>query len=465
MAEQTSTVTDFSSLVLGQRAYFNAGKTRPAAWRVEQLEAIKRMIDESRDDMYEALWHDLRRNKVDADLMDVDFNIREADYALEHLDGWMKQERIHTPLLMEPGHVRLRRDPLGVTLIIGAWNEPYMLTLAPLVAAIAAGNTAVLKPSEIGEATAQQTAEMVPAYLDPEAVAVVTGGIPETTALLDQKWDLIFFTGSPPVGKIIHQAAAKHLTPTVLELGGKNPTIVHSSAHVKSAARRIAYGRFMNSGHICTAPDHVLVWPEVKDELVEELRNAITDFYGEDPKQSPDYGRVINRRNFDRLVTFLDNGNVAAGGESDPEELYIAPTVLVDVPVDSPIMQDEVFGPILPVLEIDSVEAVIDWVNERPQPLGLYVFTEEEDIAERILEATNSGDACVNDCSVHPLVPELPFGGVGNSGMGKYHGKWGYEAFTNARGVLYHSARIDPGVKYPPYTEHQGERKLMDKLL
>jgi acyl-CoA reductase-like NAD-dependent aldehyde dehydrogenase len=466
MADQATTI-DYSSLVSGQRAYFKSGKTRPVEWRIEQLKAITRMIDESRDDMYEALWHDLRRNKTDADLMDVDFNIREADYALEHIGEWMKQDKIHTPLLMEPGHVRLRRDPLGVTLIIGAWNEPYMLTLAPLVAAIAAGNTAVLKPSEIGEATAQQTADMVPKYLDPEAVAVVLGGIPETTALLDQKWDLIFFTGSPPVGRIIHQAAAKHLTPTVLELGGKNPTIVHSSANVKSAARRIAYGRFMNSGHICTAPDHVLVWPDVKDELVAELENAITDFYGDDPKESPDYGRIINRRNFDRLATFLEDGNgtVAAGGESDPDELYIAPTVLVDVPVDAPIMQDEVFGPILPVLEIDSVEAVIDWVNERPRPLGLYVFTEDDDVAERILDATNSGDACVNDCSVHPLVPELPFGGVGNSGMGKYHGQWGYEAFTNARGVLYHSARIDPGVKYPPYTEHERERKIMDKLL
>jgi acyl-CoA reductase-like NAD-dependent aldehyde dehydrogenase len=397
--------------------------------------------------------------------MDVDFNIREADYALDHLDEWMKPERIHTPLLMEPGHVRVRRDPFGVTLIIGAWNEPYMLTLAPLVAAIAAGNTAVLKPSEISEATAQQTAEMVPKYLDPEAVSVVLGGIPETTALLDQKWDLIFFTGSPPVGKIVHQAAAKNLTPTVLELGGKSPTIVHSSANIKSAARRIAYGRYTNSGHICTAPDHVLVWPEVKDELVAELKQAITDFYGEDPKQSPDYGRVINRRNFDRLAAFLDNGTTAAGGASDPDELYIAPTVLVDVAVDSPIMQDEVFGPILPVLEIDSVESVIEWVNERPRPLGLYVFTEDEDIAERIFEATNSGDACVNDCAIHPLVPELPFGGVGNSGMGKYHGRWGYESFTNARGVLYHSAMIDPGVKYPPYTEHTFERKLMDKLL
>ncbi len=288
MAEQTSTITDFSSLVSGQREYFKAGHTRPAAWRIEQLEAIKRMIDECREDMYEALWHDLRRNRTDADLMDVDFNIREAEYALEHLHEWMQPERIHTPLLMEPGHVRLRRDPLGVTLIIGAWNEPYMLTLAPLVAAIAAGNTAVLKPSEIAEATAQQTADMVPKYLDPEAVSVVLGGIPETTALLEQKWDLIFFTGSPPVGKIVHQAAAKNLTPAVLELGGKNPTIVHSSANIRSAARRIAYGRYMNSGHICTAPDHVLVWPDVKDELVAELKNAITEFYGDQPKESPE---------------------------------------------------------------------------------------------------------------------------------------------------------------------------------
>jgi aldehyde dehydrogenase (NAD+) len=466
MTDQTL-ATDYASLVAGQRAYFKAGHTRPAEWRIAQLTAIKKMIDESRDAMYEALWHDLRRNRTDADLMDVDYNLREAEYALKHLHHWMKPVREPTPLLMEPGHVRVRRDPFGVTLIIGAWNEPYMLTLAPLIAAIAAGNTAVLKPSEIAEATARQLAEMVPKYLDPKAVAVVLGGIPETTALLAQKWDLIFFTGSPPVGKIIHKAAAQNLTPAVLELGGKNPTIVHYTANVKSAARRIAFSRFINSGHICTAPDHVLVWPEVKDELVAELKQAITDFYGDDPKESPDYGRVINRRNFDRLAGFLgkDNGTIAAGGQADPEQLYIAPTVLVDVPVDSPIMQEEVFGPILPVLDINSIEAVIDWVNERPRPLGLYVFAEDDAVAERILDETNSGDACVNDCSIHPLIPELPFGGVGNSGMGKYHGRWGFEAFTNARGVLYHSARIDPGVKYPPYTEHVRERQAMQRLL
>ena len=263
---------DYASLVAGQRAYFLSGKTRPVAWRVEQLKAIRTMIDESRDAMREALWHDLRRNETDADLMDIDINIHEVDHALDHLDNWLKIEHVHTPVVMEPAHVRVRREPLGVSLIIGAWNEPYMLTLGPLVAAVAAGNTAVIKPSEIAEACAALLAEIVPKYLDTQAVAVVQGAVPETTELLAQKWDMIFSTGSPPVGKIVHQAAAQHLTPAVLELGGKNPTIVHSSAHVKTAARRIAFGRYANSGHICTAPDHVLVWPEVKDELVAQLQ-------------------------------------------------------------------------------------------------------------------------------------------------------------------------------------------------
>ena len=367
--------------------------------------------------------------------------------------------------MFEPGHVRVRRDPLGVSLIIGAWNEPFMLTLAPLVAAVAGGNTAVLKPSEISAACSRVTADLLPRYLDPQAFAVVEGGIPETTALLDQHWDFIFFTGSPQVGKIVHQAAAKHLTPAVLELGGKNPTIVHSSANVRSAARRIAFSRYINSGHICTAPDHVLVWPEVKDEFVAEMRDAIHQFYGDDPQQSPDYGRVIDDKNFARIAGYLGSGTVAVGGETDPTDRYIAPTVLVDVPLDSPIMQEEIFGPILPVLEVDSVQAVIDWVNNHPRPLGLYVFAEDEDVAERILDNTESGDASVNDCSVHPLVPELPFGGVGNSGMGKYHGRYGFEAFTNARGVLYHGAKLDPGVKYPPYAEHERTHGIIGKLM
>jgi acyl-CoA reductase-like NAD-dependent aldehyde dehydrogenase len=455
---------DYSSLVARQREYFLSGSTRPAAWRRAQLQSVKALFTENHDELCEALWKDLRRNVTDADLMDVAYNVKEADYALEHLDAWMEPQRVHTPLVFEPGHVRVRRDPFGVTLIIGAWNEPFMLLFAPLVAALAGGNTAVLKPSELAVACSAAAARLVPKYFDPRAVAVVEGAVPETTALLAQKWDLIFFTGSPAVGKVVHRAAAQHLTPCVLELGGKNPTIVHASAHLKSAARRIAYGRFMNSGHICTAPDHVLVWPEIKDEFVQHMAATVREFYGEDPQKSPDYGRVINQRNFDRLKGLLGSGRVAIGGQTDATERYIAPTVLVDVLPDSPIMQEEVFGPILPVLEIDSVEAVIAWVNSMPRPLGLYVFAEDLDVAERILAATESGDAAINDCSIHPLVPELPFGGVGNSGMGKYHGRWGFEAFTNARGVLYHSPRIDPGVRYPPYSKHTIERKIQGRL-
>jgi aldehyde dehydrogenase (NAD+) len=456
---------EFATLVASQRTFFLAGHTRSVDWRRAQLEAVKAMFTENRDALCDALWKDLRRNRNDADLMDVEYCVKEADYALKHMDDWIKPGREPMPLVFEPGHIVVRREPLGVCLIIGAWNEPFMLIFGPLVAALAAGNTAVLKPSEIAVNCAAAAARLVPKYFDPRAVAVVEGGVAETTALLAQPWDMIFFTGSPQVGKIVHQAAARNLTPCVLELGGKNPTIVHSSANLEVAARRIAYGRFMNSGHICTAPDHVLVWPEVKDEFVHRMQDTIREFYGDDPKQSPDYGRVINRRNFDRLVALLGSGRAAAGGQSDAAELYIAPTVLVDVAVDSPIMQEEVFGPILPVLEIASVDAVVDWVNSRPSPLGLYVFAEDADVADRILTATRSGDAEVNDCAIHPLFPELPFGGVGNSGMGKYHGHWGFEAFTNARGVLHHSSLVDPGVRYPPYTRHTLERPLINQLM
>lgn len=456
---------DYAGLVAGQREYFLAGHTRPLAWRRGQLEAQKALFRENRAELLEALWKDLRRNEVDGDLMDVGYNVREAEYALKHLKAWTKPRRVAAPWVVQPGRVRVRHEPLGVALIIGAWNEPFMLLFAPLAAALAAGNTAVLKPSELAPACSAAAARLVPKYFDPRAVAVVEGAVAETTALLEQPWDFIFFTGGPGVGKIVHQAAAKHLTPCVLELGGKNPTIVHKSANLPVAARRIAYGRYLNGGQICTAPDHVLVWPEVKDEFVRQVGVAIRDFYGDDPQQSPDYGRIVNRRNFDRLVGLLASGRVAVGGQSDADDLYLAPTVLVDVGEDSPIMKDEVFGPILPVLEIGSVEAAIAWVNRRPPPLALFVFVEEGEVAERILGATRSGDAAVNDCTIHPLVPELPFGGVGMSGMGKYHGRWGFEAFSNARGVLYHSTRLDPAVRYPPFSKNTLPRKVMNRFL
>ena len=455
---------DYSALVAAQREFFLTGATRPASWRKAQLQAVKAMFTENRNELYDALWKDLRRNAFDAEMIDVGLSAKNADYVSEHLDRWMEPERVHTPLIFEPGHALIRRDPLGVMLIIGAWNEPLLTVFAPVAAAFGAGNVVVVKPSEVSAACSAAVGKLVPKYFDPKVAAVVEGGVPETTALLAQKWDFIFFTGSPTVGKIIHQAAAKSLTPCLLELGGKNPTIVHSSANLEVAARRIAYGRYLNTGFLCTAPDHVLVWSEVKDAFIGHLLEAIHEFYGDDPKVSPDYGRVINHRNFDRLIRLLASGKVAVGGQTDAKELYIAPTVLVDVSPESPIMQEEVFGPILPVLEIDSVEAVIQSVNSRPPALGVYVFAEDASVVERILDATVSGTGCVNECTVQPFVTDLPFGGVGNSGMGRYRGRAGFEALTNTRGVMYHSARIDPALRYPPYAKHPLESRIEAKL-
>jgi acyl-CoA reductase-like NAD-dependent aldehyde dehydrogenase len=448
--ERTSN-PDFGSLVARHRAYFLSGKTRPVEWREAQLTALSAMITENADDFHAALSADLRRNWVEADLVDVAGVAQEADYARQQLRQWMRPIVSDVPPMMQPGEARVRFDPLGVALVIGAWNYPFLLTLSPLIAAIAGGNAAVIKPSEIAPASAEVLARLIPKYLNADAFSVVLGGIPETTALLEQKWDHIFFTGGPSIGKVVMAAAAKNLTPVVLELGGKCPTIVHSSANLAVAAHRIAQGRWLNAGQTCTGVDHVLVFKDVKEQFLDHLKNAVLEFYGEDPRQSPDYGRMVSDRHHARIVGLLKSGEVYHGGQHDLTERYIAPTILVNTPLDSPIMQEEIFGPIMPVLEVNSVEEVIDYVNARPKPLGLYVFAEDLDVAERILDATESGDAAVNDCTIHPLVPELPFGGVGNSGMGKYHGEWGFRAYTNARGVLYHSTVVDPGVRYPPY--------------
>jgi aldehyde dehydrogenase (NAD+) len=427
---------DYQALVARHRKYFISGATRPVEWREAQLDALHALMTERADDFFDALWKDLRRNRVDADATDVKYVADEAAYARHHLRRWMHPLHVSTPLIMAPGRTEIRFDPLGVGLIIGAWNYPIMLSLSPLVAAIAGGNAAVIKPSEVSPACADTIARLVPQYLDRDAFSVVIGGVPETTALLEQEWDHIFFTGGPPIGKVVMSAAAKRLTPVVLELGGKNPTIVHDTADLRVAARRIAQGRWMNAGQTCTAPDHVLVFKSVAKQFLEQLKEAVVGFYGADPQQSPDYGRIVNARHFDRLTNLIGSGDIYHGGQHDRDDLYIAPTILVNVATNSPVMQEEVFGPILPVLEVESVDEVIQTVNAGPSPLGLYVFAEDADVSARILDATRSGDAAVNDCKVQPLVRELPFGGVGNSGMGKYHGEWGFRAYTNARGVL-----------------------------
>jgi len=337
-----------------------------------------------------------------------------------------------------------------------------MLTLSPLVAAISAGNAAVIKPSEVSAATAEVIARLVPQYLDRKAFSVVLGAVPETTALLEQQWDHIFFTGGPTVARIVMAAAAKNLTPVVLELGGKNPTIVHSSANLRIAARRIAFGRWFNAGQTCTAPDYVLVFKDVAGEFLRRLKETLLQFYGENPQQSPDYGRIVSSHHFDRLTQLLTSGKIYHGGQHDRTDRFIAPTVLVNVSPDSPAMQEEIFGPILPVLEVNDVQEVIAFVNARPSPLGLYVFSEDQSVTEQLLNSTTSGDAAVNECTLQPIIHDLPFGGVGNSGMGKYHGEWGLRAYSNARGVLYHSTSLDfSGLRYPPYDHHRKLREMV----
>jgi len=453
--------TEIEQLVAARRACFLSGKTRPADWRASQLAAIRAMVTERAQVFYDALWKDLRRNRVDAAVADLNAIADEADYARRNLGRWMKPLSERTPFFLWPGRTTTRFDPLGVGLIIGAWNYPIQLVLSPLIAAISGGNAAVLKPSEVSPASAAALAELVPQYLDRDAISVVTGGVEETTTLLEQHWDHIFFTGGTSIGRIVMTAAAKNLTPVVLELGGKSPAIVDASADLKVAARRIAHGRWLNAGQTCTAPDYVLVTKTVAPAFLDQLKAALLDFYGPDPQHSPDFGRIVSVRHFDRVKRLLDAGTVHHGGGHDRADLYIAPTILTDVPADAPVLQEEIFGPILPVIEVDGIDRAIAHVNARPHPLGLYVFAGDAAVAERILAETSSGDAAVNDCAVQPIVRELPFGGVGNSGMGKYHGEWGFRAYTNARGVLRRGTGLDPSLRYPPYSRNSRLRNWL----
>ncbi|MGE0707463.1 MAG: aldehyde dehydrogenase family protein [Planctomycetota bacterium] len=433
------------------RQTFRAGRTRPLAWRREQLRAIERMVTDHEERLFEALRADLGKPAAEAYGGEVGFIREEVHFTLKHLRRWTRPERVKTPLVNAIGKSEVVREPLGVVLIIGPWNYPVQLVLAPLIGAIAAGNCAVLKPSELAPHSSALLGELVPQYLDPAAVRVVEGGVPETTALLEQRFDLIFFTGSTRVGKVVMAAAAKHLTPVVLELGGKSPCIVSADVNVPTAARRIVWGKFFNTGQTCVAPDYVLVHRSVERPLIEAMGTALREFYGADPRQSPDYGRIINDAHHARLVGLLANAKVALGGEHDAAERYLAPTILEGVSPEHPVMQEEIFGPILPVLPVDSMDEAIAFVNEREKPLALYVFSNDGDDAERVLGGTSSGGACVNDTLSHLAVPDLPFGGVGESGMGAYHGRHSFEAFSHRRGVLKRWTFPDVKLRYPPY--------------
>jgi len=449
---ETPRAVPLAELAAHLRAGFDSGRTRPLAWRQDQLSRIAALLRENADALREALQADLRKPEIEAWAADIGSVIAEVEGIRKKLPSWMKPERISTPLKLRPASSWVARDPLGVVLIIAPWNYPVQLALSPLAAAIAAGNCAVLKPSELVPSVSAALARLVPRYLDPAAVAVVEGGVAETTPLLAERWDHIFYTGNGRVGRIVMEAAAKHLTPVTLELGGKSPCIVDADADLEVAARRITWGKFLNAGQTCIAPDYLLVHEAREAELLERLAANLREFYGDDPQRSPDLARIVSDAHLDRLAKLLESGEVVVGGRVDRADRYLAPTLLRGVSPDSPAMQEEIFGPILPVLRVRDVDAAIEFVNARPKPLALYLFTDRRAVEDAVLSRTSAGGVCVNAVLWHLGNPALPFGGVGQSGMGAYHGRHGFETFSHRKGVMRRSTKADPKLAYPPYT-------------
>ena len=428
--------------------------------------ALRELFVEQEDRLIDALVADVGKPRIEAYTTEIAFTINEIDHTLKHLDAWTKPTKVKVPLTFKPGSATLRPEPLGTVCIIAPWNYPVQLLFAPLVAALAAGNTAVLKPSEVTPSVSALIEELVPRYFSASTVAVVTGAVDETTALLEQRFDHIFYTGNGKVGRVVMRAAAEHLTPVTLELGGKSPAIVAADANVEVAAKRIAWAKFLNAGQTCVAPDYVLVDERVEDALATALADAVTSFYGADPRQSNDYARIVNERHHDRLMKLLEAGGYDAtviGGTGDRGSRYIAPTVLAGVKPDAAVMDDEIFGPILPILSVTDVDEAIRFVNDRDKPLALYVFSSDDDTLEHVVSNTSAGGVTMNHAVLHLAVPDLPFGGVGESGMGSYHGKSGFDTFSHAKAVLNKPTRPDPALMYPPYTGVK--QKILRKFL
>lgn len=448
MARDTNEAT---ALLASLRGVFDSGRTRDIAWRRAQLEGIVRLVTDRENEIAQALASDLGRSPVEAWLGDLTSTHREAQYAIKNLRRWMRRERARLPLNQYPGSAWVQHEPLGVVLVIGPWNYPVYLTLSPLVAAVAAGNCAVLKPSELAPATSALLARLVPQYLDRDAVVVVEGDADTTQHLLAAGFDHALFTGGTEVGRKIMAAAAPTLTPVTLELGGKSPVIVAADADLDVAARRIAWVKLMNSGQTCIAPDYVLVEASVRDALVERIVATVAEFTADRTGGM----QIVNRRQFERLASYVGSttGNIVAGGGSDAASMTVQPTVVLDPAPDEALMQNEIFGPILPIMTVESLDAAISFVNARPKPLGLYVFSGSRTAARSVVDAVPAGGAVINHVALHCLVPGLPFGGVGASGMGAYHGRAGFETLSHQKSVLSKTQWPDLRLIYPPYSD------------
>ena len=454
MPESHVTESAITTIVAGVRHSFAQGVTKPEAWRRKQLLALRSMLIRHEGELEAALHADLGKSGVESQLTEIGFLVGEIDHTLAHLSQWIKPRRVAAPLALQPATARIVAEPLGVALIIAPWNYPLMLALSPMVGAIAAGNAAIVKPSELAPATSATLARLIPGYLDRRALAIVEGGVPETTALLAERFDHIFYTGNGRVGRIVARAAAEHLTPITLELGGKSPVYIDDTVAPADAAKRIVWAKYLNAGQTCVAPDYVLGTREVLARLAPHLADAIHLLYGNAVQRNPDYGRVVNDAQFGRLVGYLADGTIVAGGASDATERFIEPTVLAEVARDSAVMRDEIFGPILPLVEVSDLDDALGFVSGRDKPLAAYVFSDDRSVRARWERETSSGALTFNAPIMHLTVPDLPFGGVGPSGQGAYHGERSFLTFSHEKAVLaksLHPDTLGPTVM-PPFT-------------
>lgn len=442
------------ALLKAQKRYFNSGMTRSIPFRIAELLRLKGVIKKYETDILEALRADLGKPHFEGYATEIALVIESIDYMVKNLEKWSRDVSVKSPVHQPMTKSYYINEPYGSVLVIAPFNYPFQLLIEPMIGAIAAGNTVVLKPSEYTVKTESIIRKMMEETFDINYVAVVTGGREATSRLINMPFDYIFFTGSVEVGKVVMRAAAENLVPLTLELGGKSPVIVHKDANIKATARRIAWGKFMNSGQICVAPDYVYVHKEVESKLIEALNKAVIEFYGVFPIKSPDYCRIVNKRHFDRITGLIDHGKVVLGGQYDRDNLYIAPTIMKNVTWEDAVMQDEIFGPILPILTYENLEEVIDTLREKPKPLAFYVFSESESIQNLLMEQIPFGGGCINDTVSHVASTYMGFGGVGNSGMGSYHGYESFRTFSHRKSVLKKSTKFEMPLIYPPYKNH-----------
>lgn len=446
-------VMEIQELVKQQRRYYRSGATRSIQQRKDALRRLRKGILKYEDAIHEALYKDLHKAKMESYMSEVGMVLAELHMQLRHLEQWAKPKRVKTPLAQFPAKSFISPEPYGVVLVMAPWNYPFQLCMEPLIGALATGNTVILKPSAYAKATSAVLAKLLQDCFDERYVAVVEGGRKENTELLNQRFDYIFFTGGVTVGKIVMEKASRFLTPVTLELGGKSPCIVDESANLKLAARRIAFGKFLNAGQTCVAPDYVFVQASVQKEFLAYLQQALQQFFGKDALRDPQYPSIINEKHYQRLIQLMQSGDVCIGGQSCQDTLQIAPTVLENVLLDAPVMQEEIFGPLLPVLSYDNLQEVIAYIQEQERPLALYLFTRQKAVEERILQTCSFGGGCMNDTIIHLATSEMGFGGVGQSGMGSYHGYASFQTFSHFRSIVKKANWLDLPMRYHPYTK------------